>query len=133
MYPTVSFILPIQNNMDFLLEQINAVFKFSDRYPGFCELIIVSDVLENGIFKLIWLTIKLNKIGHIHVRTKIIRYASRVEFEELVKTGVKSALGERIVIAADTPITGDFMDGFGKKDIIVTRFLFDENIFKSLA
>jgi len=133
MYPTVSFILPVQKNTDFLTEQVNAVFKFSERYPGFCELIIVSDVLENGIFQLVWLTVKLNKIGHPHVRTRIIRYASHVEPEELVKMGIKNALGEKIVIAANAPVISDDFDGFGKKDIVIAKFLFDENVFKNLA
>jgi hypothetical protein len=133
MHPTVSFIMPVQGKMDFLMEQINAVFKFSERYSGFCELIIVGDMLENGVFKLVWLTVKLNKVGHPHVRTRIIRYASHVEFEELVRTGIKSALGEKIVIAANTPVKSDDADGFGKRDVIVTRFLFDESVFKNLA
>jgi hypothetical protein len=133
MHPTVSFILPVQGRMDFPIEQINAVFKFSERYPGFCELIIVSDVPENGVFKLFWLAVKLNKVGHPHVRTRIIRYTSHVEFEELVRTGIKNALGEKIVIAANTPVKNDDVDGFGKKDVIVSRFLFDESVFKNLA
>jgi hypothetical protein len=136
MHPTVSFILPVQNNIEFLMEQINAVFKFSERYQGFCELIIVSDLPENGVFNLIWLTIKLNKITHPHVRARIIRYASHVEAEELVKTGLKNALGEKIVIAANTPQIGnvaDEWDGFTKRDITVARFLFEENVLKNLA
>jgi hypothetical protein len=67
------------------------------------------------------------------VRTRIIRYASHVEFEELVRTGIKSALGEKIVIAANTPVKSDDADGFGKRDVIVTRFLFDESVFKNLT
>jgi len=90
-------------------------------------------VLENGIFNLIWLTVKLNKIGHPYVRTRIIRYASHVELEELVKMGLKNALGEKIVIAANTPVISDDVDGFCKKDITVAKFLFDENVFKNLA
>ncbi len=133
MYPTISFIIPVQGKMDFVMEQINAVFKFSERYSGFCELIIVSNGMENGVFKLVWLTTKLNKLGHPHVRTKIIRYASHVELEEQVRTGVNSALGKKIIIATNTPIKSGDVVSFEKRDIIVTRFLFDEKVFKNLT
>jgi hypothetical protein len=133
MHPTLSFILPVQGRMDFLIEQINAVFKLSERYPGFCELIIVSDVPENWVFKLLWLAVKLNKVGHPYVRTRIIRFASQVEFEELVRTGIKSALGEKIIIATNTPLKDADVDGFRKRDVIVTRFLFNVSAFKNLA
>lgn len=133
MHPTISFIMPIQGKMDFLMEQINAVFKFSERYSGFCELIIVSDVLENGVFKLVWLMVKLNKVTHPHVRTRIIRYAPPVKFEELVRMGIKCSLGDKIVVAASTPVKGFDSDGFRRRDVIVTSFLFDENVLKNLA
>lgn len=125
--------MPIQGRVDFLMEQINAVFRFFERYPGFCELIIVSDILEEGVLKLVWLTITLNKVNHPYVRARIIRYTSHVEFAELVRTGVKSALGDKIVIATNNPFKIEEVDGFGKKDIIVTRFFFDENVYKILA
>ena len=50
--PTVTFIIPIRNKENFLMEEINTVFEFSEIYPGFCELILAVDGGKDGIVKL---------------------------------------------------------------------------------
>jgi hypothetical protein len=67
------------------------------------------------------------------VRARIIRYASNVELEELIRTGINSAIGEKIILVTDTTVKGNDLDGFGKRDVIVTRFLFDENFYRNFA
>ncbi len=85
------------------MEEINTVFKFSELYPGFCELIITADGKEDAAIKLAWLAMKLNKRNHPHVRTKIIRFTSEVDINTLIETSVKNALGQKIIIATDNP------------------------------
>lgn len=99
--PTITFIIPFQSKENFLIEQINTVFKFSELYSGFCELIITSDGKEDALLKLAWLAMKLNKINHPHVRTKIIRYTSQISINKLIETSMKHALGQKIIIATD--------------------------------
>lgn len=99
--PTITFILPVQNEQILVIEQINSCFKFSEQYPGLCEIIIVTDDFEDKTVNILWLATKLNKINHPHVRTKIIRYTSKLHIRELIETGIKHALGKKIVIATN--------------------------------
>jgi len=99
--PTVTFVLPVQNKQDLVIEQINSFFKFSEQYPGFCEIIIVTDDFEDKRVYLLWLALKLNKVNHPYVRTKMIRYATRLDVEELAETGIKNALGEKLIVATN--------------------------------
>jgi len=89
--PTITFILPVQNEQILMVEQINTCFKFSEQYPGLCEIIIITDDPEENRTCLLWLATKLNKINHPHVRTKIIRYTSKLHTRELIETGIKHA------------------------------------------
>jgi len=98
--PTVTFILPVQNKQNLVIEQINSFFKFSEQYPGFCEIIIVTDEFEDKGVYLLWLALKLNKVNHPYVRTKMIRYATKLDVKELIETGIKNALGEKVIVAA---------------------------------
>lgn len=99
--PTITFILPVQNEQILTVEQINCCFKFSEQYPGLCELIIITDNPQEKRNYLLWLATKLNKVNHPHVRTKIIRYTSKLDVNELIETGIKHALGQKIVIATN--------------------------------
>ena len=99
--PTVTFILPVQNEPILTIEQINSCFKFSEQYQGLCEIIIITDDPEENKVCLLWLATKFNKINHPHVRTKIIRYTSKLSTKELIETGIKHALGAKIVIATN--------------------------------
>lgn len=99
--PTVTFILPAQNKQNLVIEQINSFFKFSEQYPGFCEIIIVTDNFEDKEVYLLWLALKLNKVNHPHVRTKMIRYATKLDVKELIETGIKNALGEKVIVVAN--------------------------------
>ena len=60
-------------------------------------------MLLNTVFKLAWLAMKLKKANHPYVRTKIIRYASKVDINTLIETSLRSALGQKMVIATDNP------------------------------
>jgi hypothetical protein len=99
--PTITFILPVQNKQSLVIEQINSCFKFSEQYPGFCEIIVVTDDFENKSVYLLWLAIKLNKVNHPHVRTKIIGYTSKLDINELIETGIKHAIGQKIIVASN--------------------------------
>lgn len=99
--PTITFILPVQNKQTLAIEQINGCFKFSEQYSGPCEILIVTDDSEEKRTHLLWLATKLNKINHPHVRTKIIRYTSKLDMNELIQTGIKHALGQKIIIATN--------------------------------
>jgi hypothetical protein len=99
--PTVTFILPVQNKQNLVIEQINSFFKFSEQYPGFCEIIIVTDNFEDKEVYLLWLALKLNKANHPYVRTKMIRYATKLDVKELIETGIKNALGEKVIVVAN--------------------------------
>jgi len=101
--PTITFVMPTQNKQEFLIEQINTIFKFSEQYGGFCEIIILTDEVEDAKLKLAWLAIKLNKMSHPHVRTRIIRYTSRIGLTNLIETSINHALGQKIVIITKTP------------------------------
>lgn len=97
--PTITFILPVQNEQTLVTEQINSCFRFSEQYPGLCEIIIVTDDFEDKRVNLLWLATKLNKVNHPHVRTKLIRSTSKLDINNLIETGIKNALGQKIVIA----------------------------------
>lgn len=99
--PTVTFLLPVQNKQNLVIEQINSFFKFSEQYPGFCEIIIVTDNFEDKEVYLLWLALKLNKVNHPYVRTKMIRYATKLDVKELIETGIKNALGEKVIVVAN--------------------------------
>jgi hypothetical protein len=126
---TITFIIPIQNEHEFLIEQINTLFKFSEQYGRFCEIITITDDIEDAKVKIAWLAMKLNKISHPNVRTRMIRYTSQQSLTELIETSINHALGQKIVIATNTPEKiemtkiNDLMD----RDILITQYVFDVN------
>ena len=101
--PTITFIMPIQKREELLIEQINAIFKFSTHYPGFCEIIIIENGAQDATIKLASLAIKLNKINNPHVRTKIIRYTSQLPVNNMIETGIRHALGQKIILITNNP------------------------------
>jgi len=126
--PSVTFILPVQNKQDLVIEQINSFFKFSEQYPGFCEIIVVTDDFEDKGVYLQWLALKLNKVNHPYVRTKMIRYATKLDVKELIETGVKNALGEKVIVAAadDSETIKQFLlknKGMVKDVLVTSDFL----------
>jgi len=123
--PTITFIMPIQNKQDFIIEQINTIFRFSEQYGGFCELVILTDEVENAKLKLAWLAIKLNKISHPHVRTRIIRYTSRIGLTNLIETSINHALGQKIVITTNTPEMIEIakINDLMKREILITQYV----------
>jgi len=123
--PTITFIMPIQNKQDFIIEQINTIFRFSEQYGGFCELVILTDEVENAKLKLAWLAIKLNKISHPHVRTRIIRYTFRIGLTNLIETSINHALGQKIVITTNTPEMIEIakINDLMNRDILITPYV----------
>lgn len=101
--PKIAFILPVQNKQSLVVEQINSCFKFSELYPGFCEIIIVTDDFDDKRVHFCWLALKLNKVSHPHVRIKMIRYTSKLGINELIETGLKHATGQRMVVVLTDP------------------------------
>jgi glycosyltransferase involved in cell wall biosynthesis len=132
--PTITFIMPIQKKEEFLVEQINAIFKLSERYSGFCEIIMVGNGTEDTALKIAWLAMKLNKIKHPYVRTKIIGYTSQLNINDLIETGIGQALGQKIIIATnDTEgIEREKINGAMNKDISIIRFILDANTLEEL-
>jgi hypothetical protein len=125
--PTITFILPIQNKEDLLVEQISTMFILSESYHGFCEIIIIGNGTGDAAIKLAWLTMTLNKIKHPYVRTKMIRYTSQLDINNLIETGINHALGQKIIIATNDPEKieiekiSDLMD----RDIYITQSILD--------
>ena len=129
---TITFIIPIQNKQEFLIEQINAIFKFSEQYGRFCEIIIVTDEIGDAKLKLAWLAMKLNKISHPYVRTKMIRYTSQQSLTDLIETSINHALGQKIVVTINTPkkIEITKITDIMERDILITQYIFDVNILQ---
>jgi len=129
---TITFIIPIQNKQEFLIEQINTIFKFSEQYGRFCEIIIVTDEIEDAKLKLAWLAMKLNKISHPHVRTRMIRYTSELGLQSLIQTSINHALGQKIVITTSTPekIEMTKITDIMERHILITEYIFDVNILQ---
>ena len=135
--PTVTFIMPIQGKPDFLVEQVNAVFRFSNKYKGFCELMIVVDETAKeteAIVKVVGLALKLNKLSHPHVRARILRCTSPLSLNESVEMALAHSLGDKFVIVANGGL--ERFDpsqlwgfGVGQKDILVADYFLDETMF----
>lgn len=132
--PTITFIMPIQNKEDSLVEQITAIFILSERYHGFCEIIIIGSGTEDATLKIAWLAMELNKIKHPHVRTKMIRYTSRLNINDLVETGINHALGQKIIIATNNPekIEVEKINGLMGRDISITRSILNAKTLEEI-
>jgi len=127
--PSITFIIPVQDKPEFLIEQINTVFKFSEQYGGFCEIIIVIDEIQDAKLKLAWLAMELNKMSHPYVRTRMIRYTSQQSLNDLIETSINHALGQKIVITTNTPekIEKEKITDIMKRDILITQYVLDAN------
>jgi len=129
---TITFIIPIQNKHEFLIEQINTIFKFSEQYGRFCEIIIVTDDIDDAKLKIAWLAMKLNKISHPNVRTRMIRYTSQQSLDNLIETSINHALGQKLVITTNTleKIEMTKITDIMERDILITQYIFDVNILQ---
>lgn len=127
--PTITFVIPVQNKQEFLIEQINAIFKFSEHCGGLCEILIVTDEIEDAKLKIAWLAMKLHKISHPNVRTRMIRYTSQQSLTDLIETSINHALGQKIVITTSTPekIEMAKITDIMERDILITQYVFDVN------
>ena len=127
--PTITFMMPIQNKQDFIIEQINAIFKFSEHYGGFCEILILAGEGDALRLKLAWLAMKLNKISHPQVRTRMICYTSKPGLPSLIETGINQALGQKIIIATSTPeiVENAEINDAWQREILLIRYALDVN------
>jgi hypothetical protein len=127
--------MPIQNKEDFLVEQITTMFKLSERYSGFCEIMLIGNGAEDAAIKLAWLAIELNKIKHPHVRTKMIRYTSRVNMNDLIETGIKHALGQKIIIVTNDSekIEMEKINDMMNRYVSITQCILDEDTLEEMV
>jgi hypothetical protein len=125
--PTITFILPIQTKHEFLIEQINAIFRFSENYGGLCEILLLADETGNARLKLASLAIKMNGIGHPYVKMKMIRYTSTMDLASLIEAGIHNAIGEKIVVAANSSerIRSEKLSDAMNRQILVTQYILD--------
>lgn len=134
LHPTITFIMPVQNKEDSLIEQITTIFALSERYRGFFEIIIVGSGTEDTALKLAWLAMKLNKINHPFVRTKMIRYTSQLSINDLIETGINHALGQKIIIATNDPerIEMEKINDPMNRDISITPYILDAKALEEI-
>jgi len=132
--PTITFVIPVQNKQEFLIEQINAIFKFSEHCGGFCEILIVTDEIEDAKLKIAWLAMKLDKISHPNVRTRMIRYTSQQSLTDLIETSINHALGQKIVITTNTPekVEKAEITDVTKREILISQYILDVNTLQEI-
>lgn len=138
--PTITFIIPIRGRHEFLVEEINAIFRFSEHYGGFCELVIVADgasSVSDATLKIAGIAIKLNRANHQHVRAKVIRCTSSLGFRSLIEMSMNHALGQKLIIVTNddagntdlSQIRG--LDLLGR-DILIAEYLISETMLDEL-
>jgi hypothetical protein len=132
--PTITFIIPIEKKENFLVEQITTIFTISEAYSGFCEIIIIGNGAEDNAIKVAWLAMRLSKIRNPYVRTKMINFTSQLEINDLVETGIKHALGQRIIIVTGNPeeIETEKISGASNVDISAVSSVLDEGVLEKM-
>jgi hypothetical protein len=130
--PTITFIIPFQHDKEFLIEQINAIFSFSEKYGGFCEILVPTDEQEEERLKSVWLAIEPNRTSHPYVRTRLIRYTSQLPLADLIEAGINRAIGQKTVITTGTPekIEVGKINNLMGRDLVVTQYTFDVDVLK---
>jgi hypothetical protein len=132
--PTITFIIPIQKKENFLIQQITKIFAISEWYPGFCEIITIGNGAEDKAIKIAWLAMKLSKIKHPHVRTKMINFTSQLEINDLIETGIKHALGQKIIIVTGSPkkIESENISSASNIDITTVPSILDAGVLEKI-
>lgn len=138
--PTVTFVMPILGKQEFLVEQINAVFKFSDQYRGFCELIVVVDEAAKeaeAVSRVVELAVKLNRVAHPHVRARVLHCMASLSFNESVEMALAHSLGDKIMIVANGKLdrfdpSKSWSIGIGQKDVIVADYFLNGSMLDEL-
>jgi len=132
--PTLTFIMPIQEKEDSLVEQIATMFTISESYSGLCEIIMIGNGAEDKAIKLAWLTLQLNKIRHPLVRTKMILYTSQLSINDLIETGINHALGQKIIVATTNPekVKIEKIDGLMGRDISLTESILNPKALEEI-
>lgn len=132
--PTITFIITMTNMQELPLEQINAIFTFSERYSGFCEILILAGEAEDLEIKLAWLAMKLHGVNHPQVRTRMIRHSTQVSLINLLETTMNFALGQTIMITTNSPEIREEIKKMTNKDILIAKSLHDaDTIQKTLT
>jgi len=133
--PTITFIIPIQKKDNLPIEEITRVFTISESYSGFCEIIIIGNAAEDNAIKIAWLAMKLSKIKHPHVRTKMINFTSQLEINDQIETGIKHALGQKIIIVTDNPeeIRSEKISRASNKDVSTVPSMLDADILEKIG
>lgn len=93
-YPTVSFLVPIFNEMRKLPFCIDSLYRCAVRYPAFAEIIIVDDGSIDLSYELAFASIQVNKERNPWINAKIIRHMTNLGITESMRTGVNRANGE---------------------------------------
>lgn len=93
-YPTVSFLVPIFNEMRKLPSCIGSLYRCAARYPTSTEIIIVDDGSIDLSYEIAFASIQVNMEKRSWVNAKIIRHMVNLGITESMRTGVNRAKGE---------------------------------------
>lgn len=93
-YPSVSFLVPIFNEMRKLPSCIGSLYRCAARYPTSAEIIIVDDGSIDLSYEIAFASIQVNREKHPWVNAKIIRHMVNIGITESMRTGVNRVKGE---------------------------------------
>jgi len=130
--PTITFIITMTNMQELPLEQISTIFTFSERYSGFCEILILAGEAEELEIKLAWLAMKLHGINHPHVRTRMVRYPTQLSLMNLLETTINFALGQKIMMTTNSPEIREEIKKMTKKNILITKSLHNADTIQKI-
>mgnify|MGYP001626212734 CR=1 FL=1 len=138
MEPTITFIVPVTRLQQFLMEQIDAIVKFSQNYDGLCEVMLPTDETGQTKLNIISMAIKIYKTKHPCIRIKPICFPQKTDLQTLINEGVKRAIGHKIFIILNMPEidienqkTISLFEN--ERDIILAKYLLDVNMIERLT
>jgi len=82
------------------VEQMNTLFKLSERLDRFCEILIATDELRELRARAAWLTLKLSHMTHPHVRTRMVHCTSSNGMTNTVVSAINMTTGQTIVLVS---------------------------------
>jgi len=132
----ITFIMTMTDDQELSVPQTDALFKFSEKYDGFCEILILVGEVKELKMKLTWLAMTLNNKNHPKVRAKMIRYTSQYDLISQIESNVNLALGRKIVVISSCPEVRERIENMKAHDksALTTQYTFDVNaIHKSVA
>jgi hypothetical protein len=131
--PTITFIITMTNKQELPLNHIATLFKFTEQYNGFCEILILAGETEDVRTKLAWLAMKLRGINHPNVRTRMIRYPSQSSLMNLLETTMSFAFGQKILVTTNSPEIREQIKKMTNKNILITESEDTDTIQKELT